>query len=120
MSGPRYPDSFLFSISQALKKDGLLLISTANASEESVRHWLIENKGSTRNPTHVKEFTPEEFKELLEKYFSSVQLYGHCAKGIYDFESWKKKRSKVTKLLDFEMRSDDFVNCETVVAVCRK
>jgi 2-polyprenyl-3-methyl-5-hydroxy-6-metoxy-1,4-benzoquinol methylase len=117
---PETPESFLFSLSQILEKNGLLLISTANASKQSVRHWLILNRLATRNPTHVKEFTPEEFRQLLEKYFTHVQLYGHCVKGVYGFKNWKKQRSRITKLTDFEMRPDDFINCETIVAVCRK
>jgi len=115
------PDDVLSIILNCLSKDGLLLISTANGSKNSVRQRLINNKLVTVNPGHKKEFTSEEFEKLLKQHFRNVKLYGQCIKGVNDFELWSKWRRKSTvRLTDFEMREKDFINCEVIVAVCRK
>jgi len=115
------PEDVLYTILGCLNDNGLLLISTANGSKESVRQWLIDKHLATVNPAHVKEFEPIEFKELLEKYFSSVEIYGQCVKGVYNFKDWDKwRKTKNVKLTDFELRKNDFINCEVMVAICKK
>lgn len=115
------PENVLNTILDCIQNDGTVLISTANGSVNSVRQYLIDNKLTTVNPGHIKEFTSEEFKALLEKYFKKVELYGQCIKGVSDFEEWDKwRRKNNVKLSDFEMRLNDFVNCEVIVARCSK
>ena len=112
--------SFLQGIFEALKQNGKLIISTANAGENTVRAWLLNQRQATRNPGHVKELDLRKFESLLKEYFRQVTLYGHCLKGAKDFNSWQKWRYKNNvKLADFEMRKD-FINCEVIVAVCEK
>jgi len=115
------PSNVTSTVLDCLSDNGLLLISTANGSKQSVRQQLIDNKLTTVNPTHVKEFTAKEFKKLLRKHFAGVEMYGQCVKGVYSFKGWCDWRRKSNvKLEDFEMRKDDFVNCEVIVAKCRK
>lgn len=62
-------------IRKVLKEDGVLIISTPRALEEKRVHF------------HTKEFSLEEFKDLLETYFPKVTLYfenNHFASLITD------------------------------------
>jgi len=115
-----HDSSIIKTIVKCLKDNGLLLISTANGSQESIRLRLIHNNLSTRNPSHIKEFTSFEFKQLLEKYFNKVELYGQCIKGVNGLQDWLKWRKKGNITFDdFEMRKRDFINCEVLVAKCQ-
>lgn len=53
---------------RVLKKDGLLIISTPD------KKYYSEIPGY-HNPFHVKELYPEEFRNLVSKYFSNIVLY---------------------------------------------
>ncbi len=114
------PDVILRIIHQRLAPNGTLIISTPNADPVSVRQWLINNNLVTVNPAHVEEFTPAEFETLLRKHFNQVELFGQCVKGVYNYEAFGKWRRKVgVQVTDFEMRLNDFDNCEVVVAICK-
>jgi len=113
------PSSVLEAVKTWLAPTGTLLMSTANATPGAVRERLIEDRLVTPNPTHVKEFTAIEYGALLRSLFKEVELYGQCPVGVYSYEGYKKRRRTRTFLSDFEMRPDDFVNCEVLVAVCR-
>jgi SAM-dependent methyltransferase len=54
---------------RVLKPDGLFFVSTPNRLVQSP-------DGIVHNPYHTQEFTPDEFKALLEEQFSSVRLFG--------------------------------------------
>jgi len=60
------PDLFLDGIRRALKPGGLLMISTP----------LNEEGTNYISPCHEKEYTLNEFRELLERHFSSVEMFG--------------------------------------------
>lgn len=114
------PQDVMNTIFESLNKNGTLFISTANGGKESVRQYLIDHKLVTANPTHELEFSPEAFRLTLENNFSNVQMFGQCVKDVHDFEGWLKWRRKNNVILgDFEMRSNDFTNCEVIVARCR-
>jgi SAM-dependent methyltransferase len=65
---------------RVLSADGSFLVSTPNA------HYTRPVEGRPRNPFHVREFLPDEFRALLEADFESVDLlvqrtgpsYGRC------------------------------------------
>ena len=57
------PDKFLQAVARVLKTDGQLLISTPNGQ-------VFKNK----NPYHIKEFTREEFVQILQKHWSEVKI----------------------------------------------
>ena len=114
------PENVMKDIFKHLKKDGLLIISTPNAEETSVRQWLLDRSKVILNHTHVKEFTREEFFELLDPHFNSVEIFGQCPNNVrnfWDYEEWRRRRG--VTLDDFHMSKTDFVNCEVIVAVCR-
>jgi SAM-dependent methyltransferase len=62
------PHKFLSSVISNLRSDGLFIVSTPIR----VSGILLDKP---RNPFHVREWDENEFKQLLMKYFSSVQLY---------------------------------------------
>lgn len=72
-----YPELFLAGLKQCVVPGGDIFISTPNRR--------VSNPGTTlqdrpRNPFHVREYTPDEFRMLLAKYFSVVATY---EQGIY-------------------------------------
>jgi 2-polyprenyl-3-methyl-5-hydroxy-6-metoxy-1,4-benzoquinol methylase len=107
------------SFTKHLATNGTLIISTANGTPNSVRSELIKSNLVTLNPGHVKEFTVKELKLLLEKHFKHIEIFGQCIKNVYSFKDWNEWRKKTNvKITDYEMRKDDFINCEVLVAVC--
>ncbi|TAF34149.1 MAG: class I SAM-dependent methyltransferase [Cytophagales bacterium] len=56
---------FLKEIKRVLKPGGCAVITTPNLK-----------LSLTRNPWHVREYTTEQFRDILGKYFSKVQLWG--------------------------------------------
>lgn len=112
---------YIYTLKSMLATNGTLLISTANGSRESVRQQLIDKKLVTVNHTHVRELTASEFLALLKKNFTTVQLYGQCVANAYNFDNWNQWRRKNTVTIeDFKMKEDDTINCEVIVAVCKK
>ncbi|MFN8115493.1 MAG: class I SAM-dependent methyltransferase [Bacteroidia bacterium] len=59
----------LHEFKRIVKKDGFVIISTPNFLINSPNGVLI-------NPFHTQEWTYEQLKDLLNKTFSSVQLFG--------------------------------------------
>ncbi|MBI4708037.1 MAG: class I SAM-dependent methyltransferase [Candidatus Omnitrophica bacterium] len=62
-------DQLLAEIKRVLKPCGISIISTPNKK-------MVKIYGTQDNPLHVKEIEYEEFKSLLNKYFSKVEFYG--------------------------------------------
>lgn len=60
----KHPRIFLKQIKRVLKKNGLFIFSTPNK--------YTYPKG---NPYHIKEYYPEELKQLLKNYFINVDYY---------------------------------------------
>jgi SAM-dependent methyltransferase len=62
--------AFLGELHRVLRPDGLLILSTPNA--------LISKpvNGVPNNPFHVREFTPDELRDVLQKHFAGVELRG--------------------------------------------
>jgi 2-polyprenyl-3-methyl-5-hydroxy-6-metoxy-1,4-benzoquinol methylase len=59
-------DDFLVQeIRRVLKKTGKLIISTPNIKQSL-----------TRNPWHIREYTAEQLKNLLLRYFTEIETYG--------------------------------------------
>lgn len=64
---------FLSEVTRVLKPDSLFICSTPN---RSVSNPGISLQGKPDNPFHVREYTADEFRALLSRYFQSIQLYG--------------------------------------------
>lgn len=64
------PDKLLELAQEAIKEKGFVVISTPN------KKFSILDNGKPSNPYHIHEYFPDEFEEMLKRYFKSVQLYG--------------------------------------------
>jgi SAM-dependent methyltransferase len=63
------PEAFLDEMRRLLKPDGVLLLSTPNAATYSAGG----EDGS--NPFHVREYMPQEFREVLDRRFPTTYYY---------------------------------------------
>lgn len=63
------PLPYLAEAQRLLKPGGLFLLTTPNQIRSSPTPGSIW-------PAHIREYTPGELRELLERFFSSVQLWG--------------------------------------------
>jgi len=61
------PRKFLLECRRVLRPEGTLVCSTPNLE---ISRWGLGN------PFHVREFSPREFKGLVESIFSSAELFG--------------------------------------------
>jgi SAM-dependent methyltransferase len=77
----KYPVDFLWEVSRLLKDDGQLLISTPNRLLTFV-DW----------PYHEREYTADEFRELLETVFPEVTLYAlHASPRMHQFREIQER-----------------------------
>ncbi|MDD5120677.1 MAG: class I SAM-dependent methyltransferase [Candidatus Omnitrophica bacterium] len=63
-------EKLLEDISSLLKDEGIFICSTCNIKDASPGSKVPYNK------FHVKEYLIDEFKEMLEKYFKRVEIFG--------------------------------------------
>lgn len=66
----KQPEKLLRLAKNSLNRLGVFILSTPNKS------YSILDNGKPSNPYHVYEYYPEELKEILLKYFKSVDLFG--------------------------------------------
>ena len=62
-------DKFLSEIMRVLKDGGIAIISTPNKD-------ILRNEGTKSSSSHIKELTFKEFKAILKKHFSAIELFG--------------------------------------------
>lgn len=90
-----HPEKLFSEIKRVLVTNGLLIISTPNKA-------LTSGKSKKpKNPYHKREFTIDEFKQILNKYFQNVSLLGE-----YTDKSLDEKRrlyDMVNYLIDAEI-----------------
>lgn len=83
--------SFIREIHRVLKPGGKLIITTPNIK-----------MSITRNPWHIREYTVDQFRRLLSKYFSRVE-----AKGVYGNEKsdayYENNKKSVQKILKWDI-----------------
>lgn len=86
---------FIQEIKRILKAEGKLIITTPNAL-----------MSLTRNPWHVREYTPDRFDSLLSCYFNSIERY-----GVFGNEKimtyYDKNKTSVNKITRY-----DFLNLQ--------
>lgn len=88
---------FVAEVSRVLRKGGKFIVSTPNAP-----------MSLTRNPWHVREYTPEQFSALLSPHFEAVEALGVAGnQKVWDY--YEKNRQGVERItrwdvLDFQHR----------------
>lgn len=82
---------FIAEIARVLRPTGSLIISTPNAP-----------MSLTRNPWHVREYTPEEFTTLLYKKFLDITAKG-VAGDSKIMEYYKKNKEGVERITKFDI-----------------
>jgi SAM-dependent methyltransferase len=65
------PDALLETVYRHLRPSGIAFVSTPNRPVFSLNH-----EPSPVNHTHLKEYTLEEFRAMLARRFSSVEIWG--------------------------------------------
>ncbi len=76
---------------RVLKKGGKMIITTPNIK-----------MSLTRNPWHVREYTVEELRSLMAKYFSKVEMYGVFGnQKVMDY--YEKNKESVAKITKFDV-----------------
>lgn len=87
------PQKLLELAKKSIKKKGYFILSTPNKS------FSILDNGKPSNPYHVCEYYPHELKEILVKYFKSVNLYG----VVLDNKDTSKKEKEMHKSLRWQI-----------------
>ena len=78
---------FVENISKVINKGGWAYFTTPNGD-------YIKNEGPGKNADHVRHYTREGLKNLLETYFDSVEVYYAVKTGTYRVWSLKSLKTK--------------------------
>ncbi len=82
---------FLQEIHRVLKQGGKLIVTTPN-----------KKMSITRNPWHVREYTVDELKQLMLRYFRSVEALGVFGNAsIMDY--YEKNKASVRRITRFDI-----------------
>ena len=65
------PDAMLAHVRELIEPDGVAYVSTPN-----VLTLAPEGEERSGNPWHVREYKPDEYRELCERHFGQVDLLG--------------------------------------------
>ena len=129
-------ETYLQEIVRVLKDGGIYLVSTPCVSQTT---------NHPNNPFHFKEWSCEDFRKLLSRYFDSVQLFGQKRKesALHRFlrklDPWNlhakirvphltNTLSRMTgtagfsemEIADFDIAEEDFQNADYIIGICRK
>ncbi len=99
---------FLAECRRVLRENGLLICSTPN------RRIFSPKLAKPINTFHVKEFWPEEFYNLLRRYFTDITFYGQCDVKLSD-NSVDRTNYNVHDFNDNELVSSAYI-----IAMARK
>jgi len=133
--------SFVRRISELLAPQGIFVVSTPN------KLLSAHSNGGPLNPFHVREFSPDEFQDLLSPRFSNVLMMGQrwtaALSSLYciSYPSWSNPMMRIGRWLqrrrgrntdfpfnlttvplteaDFVISDTDPATAPTLVAVCR-
>ena len=82
---------FLKEIFRVLKPGGKLLLTTPN-----------KLMSLSRNPWHIREYSPKEMKDILKKYFTQIQVNGVYGNDLV-MKYYQKNKESVKKITRFDI-----------------
>lgn len=88
---------FLKEIFRVLKPGGKLLLTTPN-----------KLMSLSRNPWHIREYTPFEMNDILSKYFAKMQVNGVYGNDLV-MEYYKKNKESVEKITRFDIFNFQYI-----------
>lgn len=88
---------FLKEIFRVLKPGGKLLLTTPN-----------KLMSLSRNPWHIREYTPFEMNDILSKYFAKTQVNGVYGNDLV-MEYYKKNKESVEKITRFDIFNFQYI-----------
>ena len=88
---------FLKEIFRVLKPGGKLLLTTPN-----------KLMSLSRNPWHIREYTPFEMKDILSKYFAKTQVNGVYGNDLV-MEYYRKNKESVEKITRFDIFNFQYI-----------
>ena len=88
---------FLKEIFRVLKPGGKLLLTTPN-----------KLMSLSRNPWHIREYTPFEMNDILSKYFAKTQVNGVYGNDLV-MEYYKKNKESVKKITRFDIFNFQYI-----------
>ena len=88
---------FLKEIFRVLKPGGKLLLTTPN-----------KLMSLSRNPWHIREYTPFEMNDILSKYFAKTQVNGVYGNDLV-MEYYKKNKESVKKITRFDVFNFQYI-----------
>ena len=88
---------FLKEIFRVLKPGGKLLLTTPN-----------KLMSLSRNPWHIREYTPFEMNDILSKYFAKTQVNGVYGNDLV-MKYYKKNKESVEKITRFDIFNFQYI-----------
>jgi SAM-dependent methyltransferase len=73
-----HPEAFITEAARVLREDGIMICSTPN---RVVRNPRLPLSGRPLNPWHHREWSPDEFHDVLSVRFGRIDLYGHASQS---------------------------------------
>lgn len=108
----QHPEKLLAEIRRVLRPEGMAILSTPN-------RLVSEEIQSEKNPYHVREYSPNEFQELLHHYFPHV-VFGeqNHSEGISVFFPTSFASNNKSLFLEEKEWNDDLDTCQFLLALC--
>ena len=104
-------EGFLRESKRVLKTDGILLVSTPNRNRTDMFQ--------TRNPFHIGELNPVDFKKLLKKEYDNVCLYYlELNLGTFVFSENQNLSSEVINICDNNLTEKNLDKPIYMLAIC--
>lgn len=100
-------EAFLQEAKRVLKPNGILIMSTPNKR-------VYTDESNYKNPYHVCEFYPDEFRRFLEVEFSSVKMYNQELFMVSSIFDERKDENYVRLLKDRDIEQEE----KYMIAVC--
>jgi SAM-dependent methyltransferase len=95
------PAGFCRACNDRLQPGGIFIVSTP---------WRTAADGKPKNPFHLQEWRPEEFRRLLQPFFREIALYGQSVALLKrPFQLSRKMARPLARLRGFELNDPEHI-----------